>query len=276
MSVQDVWSPFAPCSPEETAQFLNRALGKGKGDDERTIRAANAAVGHMEARCRRRLVYRTYRDAADVASCTVTIGDADVTGTGFTAGAKDGDSVTGTGLQPGSRVASVTSNTALVLDRPALTTGTVTLTFGSERMQLDGSGKSGLYLPERPVHEVYDAAYLDDAGQETALDLTGQRLDRETGYLLLPNDTFPEGELNILVGCAAGYREPSATVRGNFTEWNALQRLFLRLAQVYFQDEEQQPGRIVDRKILQGGGTIPDFRLPDDIRMLIAQFERLW
>lgn len=276
MSVQDVWSPFAPCSPEETAQFLNRALGSGNGDDEKVTRAGNAAVGHMETRCRRRLVYRTYRDAVEVASCTVAVGDADVTGTGFTAGAKAGDAVTGTGLQPGSRVASVTDNTAIVLDRPALAAGTVTLTFGSERMQIDGSGKSGLYLPERPVHEVYEAAYLDDAGQETALDLTGQRLDQETGYLLLPNDTFPEGELNILVGCAAGYREPSATVRGNFTEWNALQRLFLRLAQVYFQDEEQQPGRIVDRKILQGGGSIPDFRLPDDIRYLIAQFERLW
>lgn len=274
--MRDVWTPFAPCSLEELSAYLQRAIGEGTGDPERVIRAGNHAVGHMELRTRRRLVSRTYREAVAVTSCTTTVDTLGVTGTGFSTYAKAGDEVVGVGLQPGTRVASVTSNTAIVLNRPATATGTVTLTFGSEPLQVDGTGKDYIYVPERPVQEIYGASYLDDSGAETALDTTGYRIERDTGRLVLPNDAFPEGDLNVLLEVSAGYAEPSATVRGDFGAWMALQHLFLRLAQVYFQDEQTMPGRVVDRKVLQAGGTIPDFRLPQDIQDLLVQFERRW
>lgn len=270
-----ILTPFFPCEWAELLAYLNRAVGAGEGDSERVIRAANHAAGYAERRTNRRLTARVYRAAAAIASCATTISDTDVTGTGFTAGVKALDEVTGVGLQPGTRVASVTSNTALVLDRPALATGTVSLTFGSERLAVDGSGSQVLMCPEYPVQELYSAAYLDSDGTETALDTTAYRIGR-TGRIYFPNDTFPEGELNILIGCRAGYQEPSATYRGDFNDWQAIQHMHLRLAQVFFQDEASQPGRIVDRSIAQFSANVPDFKLPADIEELLAQFKRLW
>lgn len=274
--MRDVWTPYAPCSLAELTEYLQRSAGEGDGDSGRAIRAGNHAVGHMELRTGRRLVMRTYRGADAVASCTTTIDTLAVTGSGFSTYAKAGDDVVGTALQPGSRVASVTSDTALTLDRPATATGTVTLTFGSEPLAVDGTGASHVFVPERPVRALYAASYLDASGAETALDTTGYRLDRHTGRLVLPNDVFPEGDLNVRLEVSAGYTEPSATERGDFSEWMALQHLFLRLAQIYFQDEQTMPGRVVDRKILQSGGTIPDFRMPQDVQDLLAQFARRW
>jgi hypothetical protein len=274
--VKDVLTPFFPGSLGELLAFLQREEGAKPGDLERVIRAGNHAASHAEMRTRRKLVVRTYRTAVDVASCTVTINSKAATGTGFTAAVKAFDEVVGVGLQPGSRVASVTSNTALVLDREAYTTGTVTLTFGSEKLQVSGDGTASAIIPEYPVAEIYSAGYLDEDGTETAIDTTGYRLGKASGRLVLTNDTFPDGDMNILVACRAGYQEPSATERGHMTEWLALQRLGMRLAQVFYQDEANMSGRVVDRSLSQVSTQIPDFRLPQDIEDLLAQFARVW
>ena len=275
--MKDILTPFFPGSWEELLAYLNREVGAKAGDNERIIRAANHAVAYAEQRTSRNLVARTYREAVAIAACVVTADSTAVTGTGFTAGVKAFDEVVGAGLQPGSRVASVTSNTALVLDRKAETAGNpVTLTFGSERLRVDGSGTGTIHVPEYPVQELYDAVTVDEDGTETAIDTTGYRLGKETGRLVIMNDSFPEGDLNILIGCRAGYQEPSATARGDFSKWTALQHLCFRLAQVYFQDEAAQPGRIVDRSIAQVSANIPDFTMPRDIQDLLASFARLW
>ncbi len=274
--MKDALTPFFPATWEETLAYLNRETGAKEGDAERIIRAANHAVAYAERRTSRKLVARTYRDAVSIASCSVTTSSKAVTGAGFTAGVKAHDEVVGVGLKPGTRVASVTSNTALVLTKQAETTGTVTLTFGSERIAVSGEGTQSLTVTQYPVQELYSAAYLDGVGNETPIDTTGVRIAKQTGRIYLPNDAFPEGELNILIGCLAGYLEPSATVRGDWSDWTALQHLCLRLTQVFFQDEASQPGRVVDRSLAQVSANLPDFRMPADIEELLAQFKRLW
>lgn len=273
--MRDIFTPFAPISLEELQAYLHRESGATDADKARIVRSGNHALGHMERDTRRRLVARTYRTAAAVASCVLATGDVAVTGSGFTS-LYAGDAVVGVGLQPGTQVASIESASALTLDRAAEVGGTVTLTFGSERFAVDGNATDTIQFPEYPVSAVYSVASLDGSGNETAIDTTSYRLEKHTGRLHLPNSRFPAGTLNILIACKAGYEEPTATNRGDFTEWMDLQRLFCRLSQVYFQDEDQQPGRVVDKKLIQSGGTIPDFRLPQDIRDLLNDFRRLW
>lgn len=275
--MKDVFTPFFPGSLAELLDYLQLSEASKAGDLERAIRAGNGAAAVMETLTNRRLVARTYRTAESVASCVVTIDSTAVTGSGFTAGVKALDEVVGVGIQPGSRVASVTSNTALVLDREATATGTVALTFGSEPLVTNGTGTEAIYIPEYPAQELYGAVSVDSDGTETALDTTGYRIGTRTGRLILPNDVFPEGDLNIRLSVMAGYREPSATVRGDFTDWTALQKSGFRAAQCFFQDEATRAGRIVDRTLGGVSSQLPDFRLPQDIVDDILQhFRRLW
>lgn len=64
-----------------------------------------------------------------VASCTTTSGSATVTTTASFADVRVGDPVTGTGIDPGTTVATKSSNTSITLSAPATASGTVTLTF---------------------------------------------------------------------------------------------------------------------------------------------------
>lgn len=273
--MKDVFTPFFPCSLAELTEYLQRVKVQEDVDPARIIRAGNHAIAYAENRTARRLVARTYREPVSIASCVVTAADATVTGAGFD-DLYVGDEVVGSGLDIGSRVASITSDAALELDRPALTTvDPATLTFGSARLRVDGTGSTRLQIPEWPVQALYSAVWVDSDGTETALDLTGYRLESATGSLILPNDTFPEGEMNVLVACEAGYREPTATRRGDFAKWTALQRVCLRLAQVFFQDEQRNPGRIVDRSLGQVTSQLPSFKVPDDIESELEQFMRV-
>lgn len=274
--MKDELTPFFPCTWEETLAYLNRETGAKAGDVARVIRAANHAAGYAERRTRRNLVARTYRAPVSIASCVVTSASATVTGSGFTAGVKVLDEVVGAGLKPGTRVASVESNTSLTLSKLAESGATLTLAFGSARLAVDGNGGQTISVPEYPVHDLYSAAYLDDAGAETAMDITGHRLAKVAGRLYLPNDSFPEGAQNVLLGCLAGYVEPSATVRGDWSDWTTIQHLYLRLTQVFFQDEANQPGRVVDKSIGQVSANLPDFRMPGDIEDMLQHYARLW
>lgn len=275
--MKDVWTPYFPGSLAELTAFLGREEGQKPGDLERIIRAGNHAIAAIEAIVSRRLVVRNYRDAVAVSSCTVTAGDATVTGSGFSTYAKASDEAIGTGLQPGSRVASITSDSSLELDREAETTGTVTVSFGSERIRMDGDGTTALQFQEYPVQEVYSIASVDAAGTETAIDLSGARLSKEVGRYVLTNDVFPEGTLNLLVAFRAGYIEPTATDRGDFSKWTALQRVAFRAAACYFADEASQAGRVVDRSLGSVTTQLPSFKLPDDIVQDVLQhFRRLW
>lgn len=271
-------APYGFLSEDQILSALRRP-GASSADEEVPAieRAVNRALSEMETYTGRRLACRTYRDAVAITGCTLTANSTAVTGSGFTAGAKAGDAVLGSHLQPGTTVASVTSNTALVLSVPAAAAssgGGDTLTFGSERLQIDGSAneRHEIWIPETPVQEVYSAAWLDQNGGETGFTITGARLEKSIGRYILPNDWVPPDAQAILIACRAGYVQPTATERGNPSEWTALAGIQIRLAQVFFDDERRNPGRALSRQLVSVGSTIPGFLLPDDIKQSLAPF----
>lgn len=269
----EVLSPYALTTRERAIAYMKREGGATDGDIERIVEAVNAATGWMEMRTTRKLAARVYRRTATIASCVVGATGA-VTGTGFLS-LYALDDVVGTGLMAGTRVASIPSNTALTLDRAPETAGTVSLTFGSEPLVADGTGSARIYIPEFPVSTVIAAYYLDDNGDRTALTLTGARLDKETGLYVLTADGWPSGERNIEIECIAGYRLPSGTALGAWGEWKTLERICLRAAQVFFQDEHNAVGRVVNKSLLQAGVQMPDFGMPADIEDAIKPFVRM-
>jgi hypothetical protein len=266
-------TPYALTTRERAIAYMKREAGATDGDTERVIEAVNSAVGWMEMRTTRKLAARVYRRTATLASCVLGTTTA-VSGTGFSA-LYALDDVVGTGCAAGTRVASITSNVALVLDRLPETAGTVSLTFGSEPLVADGTGTERLYIPEYPVSSVIAAYYLDENGDRTALTLTGARLDKETGLYVLTADGWPSGERNIEIECIAGYRLPSGTSLGHWGEWKSLERICLRAAQVFFQDEHNAVGRVVNKSLLQAGVQMPDFGMPADIEDAIKPFVRM-
>lgn len=277
-------SPYAFGDLDEITAYTKRnTTGTLEVEIPRLVDAANAAVAWMESEGEgsgRRLSARTYRDAAAIASCGVTLDSTAVTGSGFTAGAKALDDVLGTSLSPGTRVASVTSDSALVLTKPATGTATISLTFGSEALYVDGRGGHQITLPEFPAIEVYSVGWVDDTdGTVTALDLTGARFIDQQGdrrEYLIPAEAVPEGEGNIKVQYAAGYRRPSATSRGDWSDWNGLKRIFMRATLVLFQDWNRNAGRIVSENLAQQGINIGGWSMPKDLRDAIETYRRRW
>lgn len=275
-------TPYGFAELDEVRAYLKR---EGAATPELTIPrivdSANQAVAWMESDegAGRALAARTYRTAASIASCVLTADSTAVTGAGFTAGAKALDDVLNASLAPGTRVASVTSDSALVLSKPALAAnGAATLVFGSAPMLADGHGGYEVHLPEYPVAEVYGVKWIDDTtGDLTALDTTAYRfLDPDRRLLRLPNDAMPKGQQNVQVECLAGYRQPSATSLGDWAHWNALRRIQLRAALVIFQDWSRNAGRIVSEQLAQQGVNIGSWSMPEDIVRSIKAYRRLW
>jgi hypothetical protein len=271
-------SPYAPTTLEEAEAFLKRAPA-ATAERPQVIEALNSAVAWMEGPkgANRRLVARTYRDPVTLAACTLAADSRTVTGTGFSAGVKAFDDVVGVGLSPGSRVESIESNTSLTLNLAATATvaGTASLTFGSAPLLENGTGKRMLYVSERPPIAVYGARWVADDGAETAIDVTGARLDPAAGLVILTADYFPRGEGNVEIDCAAGYRQGTATTRGD-PEWHDLQRICHRLAQCYFQDWAAALGRVADKSLGSANFRFTDFDPPKDVTEGIVAYRRLW
>lgn len=267
-------SPYALTTIDTALAHLERKEGSEDDADDRIRRAVNWATHEMERFTKRRLAARTYRSTT-VISCTSTANSKTLGGTGFVTSLKALDDVVGTPLSAGSRVASITSAVALELNVPAVSAATFNATFGSERLRMDGTGEAVLWLPERPVIEVYAAAYVDDDGTETALDLTGARLVRETGEYRIPYDTAPKGDGNILVSCAAGYRQATATSLGD-DDWYDLEHWCLRLTEIYFKDSLQRRGRETSGAIMSESSGVPHFKMPEDAAAGLARYVRHW
>ena len=269
-------SPYAPTTLEEAEAFLKRTPAKIE-DRGQVIDAVNAAVGWMEGKngANRRLVARTYRDPVTFAG--LLDGTALVTGILIGAAAKVYDDVVGEGLAPGSRVEAIASTqNSLTLNSAATVSGSSSLSFGSAPLQIDGEGSRTFYLGEWPIVAVYSARSLDSEGTASALDLTGLRLERETGRVILMNDSAPLGLMNLEVEAACGYRRPTATERGDPSDWGALQRICHRLCQCYFQDWANAVGRVADKSLGSANFRFVDFEPPKDVLDGIAAYRRLW
>lgn len=255
--------------------YINRNEGSEEGVDEWVVVALNGAVGKMEQKVGRKLRARTYRNPVTI-SCTATTDDQTLTAAAGLSALKTLDDSMGTLLAGGSRIDSITSDVALELSRKATGAGAVSVVFGSEPLLLDGDGSSTIFIPERPVVEVYSASWIDTDGTREALDLTGARLDKHTGRYRLPNDSFPDGDLNIEIECKAGILPPSITARSDHEEWNHVEQLCLRLCQVMFQDFMQQAGRVGDTNILQFTQHVSSFELPADIAEGLEEMVQPW
>lgn len=277
----DYLTPYAFASEQRLLAYLKREGGSpGVGDSAEAriavIGAGNAAAGWLEAYTGRRLAARTYRTAVSLGSCTVAANGLSVSGADFTTNAKALDDLVAPSLlAPGTRIASIASATALTLSRKA-EAGSAVLTAGSEGLLFDGTGETLARLPEYPVSAVYSLAYLDADGTATDIDTTGARLDGRTGFYQLTQDALPLGSLNVRVEMRAGYEEPTGATRGHAAEWGALERIFLRVAKIFFEDERLRGGRIVSESVGQVSASLPDFKMPADITEALVPFVRHW
>lgn len=268
-----VLSPYALVTNRTKALAL---LGRAAGDaeEDRAIDAWNWVTGAMERETGRRLCVRSYRNPATI-SCGSTLSSTTLTGSGFTA-LKVWDDVVGTRIAPGTRIASIESATSLTLSLAALTTGTVSATFGSAPLTISGDGTGDVWVPEYPLNAVYSVSSVDDNAVRTALSLTGARiLSAETGQYHLTQAVMPSGAQNIEVECQAGYRPPTSADLGH-PEWDDLERLATRLAIIAFQDQSRLIGRVVSEQLTGVGMTMPGFDIPADIRAGLRRYARLW
>lgn len=268
-------SPYAPTTFEIASAYLQRKEGARPDDVDRIVRAVNDAVAWMERRTNRALVARTYRTPVVIA-CTGADAASTLTGTGFTTNVKTLDDVVGAaGLGLGSRVLSIESAVGLTLTEKLTANVAANLSFGSEPLRQSGGGEAALYLVERPLVELYSVTSLAGDDDEE-IDVTDARIEKSVGLVQLADGAFPLGDLNLLIECKAGYVQPSSTVRGDWSDWGALQHICHRAAQVFFKDEVDSPGRLTSKQVLQAGGNMPGFEMPEDIEQAIRPFVRQW
>lgn len=235
-------------------------------------RAFGRAISWMENRTGRRLACRTYRDAVTLTGTAANDALALTLASGTVYA---GDDVVGAGMQPGTIVDAVSGLSVTLSKKTTAQIASGSLTFGSERLQWSGHGPGDeVYFPETPVKAIYSLGWLDGAGQETAIDTTGARLDRATGLYFLPNGGIPQDPLAIIGAFRAGYERPTATSRGDSADWYALQGLQIRIAQIFFDDERRNPGRPTGRSLGALGANMPSFKMPDDVKESIAPYVR--
>jgi hypothetical protein len=268
------YSPHSFISPEQLQARIKRGNGAEDDVEQRLVDAVNAAALWVDGYTRRKLKARNHRSTVTIA-CSASSGSATVTGTGFSAQVEAGDDMAGAGLEVGSQVSSIESNSSLTANRKttAALSG-VDVTFGSEPLRLSGDGTSELYLTERPLVELFSLFY-DVAGTLTAIDTTGARFEYDIGRIVLANDIFPKGTLNIVANARCGYAQPTATSLGSW-QYAQLEQAALRCAEVFYLDAVQVRGRSQD---FSAGGVSASFDstdMPKDVLTLLAPFVRRW
>lgn len=262
-------SPNALITPQELRSHVRRA---STADEEALNVAANWTTAILESRTRRRLRERVYFFPFNIA-CTTTNESPNIGGTTFNSKLKVGLDAFGSGLGFGSRVKTITSDTAAALTEKATATGSPTITFGTVCLYADVDGSTEILLQEHPCQEVYSVKSRDRDGLKTDVDLTGISIDNEAGIIALPYGALPCGLRNIEVECRAGYRPRSETDPGH-EEWSELFGLALGVAEVLFQRHSKALGAAVETM----GGTekvkIPEVELPVILESTLKMFER--
>lgn len=275
------YSPYSFISPEQLQPRIKRA-GHAEDDvEQRLVDAVNGATLWMERFTRRRLRARNYRTPVTIA-CSASSGSTTLSGTGFSTLVEDGDDAVGIGLEVGSQVVDVGG---LTLNRAttAALSGTA-VTFGSAPIRISGgdggAGRFGggsvseIYLPEYPLVTLY-SVYYDIAGTLTAIDTSGASYDDELGRIVLANDRFPSGRLNIVVNARVGYDEPIATSLGHWS-WAALESAAMRVAEVLYLDALQVRGRSDHFSAGPVSTSFSQLDMPKDVLAMLAPFVRRW
>lgn len=272
-------TPYAFVGVERLRAHLKRLSGGSEADvEDRCAKAINAATAWLELRTNRRLRGRNHRTTVTVTDCILSDGNAGVltAGGSFSTGLA-GDPVVGVGVAPGALVEEIVdaSNMTMTVVAAGVSDEHVTLTLGSQPLYAFGYGDSVVYAPERPLTTLWSAYARDTDGSWVALDITGAIIEETTGRIELPNDSFEKGISNIRIECRAGYEMPGTSRRGH-PEWDALERLTLRLAEIFYDDDLKLRGRTTDQSIGATSSRVPDFAMPADIERAVRPFVRRW
>jgi hypothetical protein len=153
--------------------------------------------------------------------------------------------------------------------------GFTTLTFGSRPMTVDGQGGNVIYANQHPLVELFAAYYRNADGTRTALDITDAQYEYETGRIVLTNDSFPAGLMNIDLECRCGYVEPSGTDLGH-PDWYALEALAYRVAEIFYGDGINLRGRSTDVSAGGVSASMLDVSMPQDVLVGVHRFRRMW
>lgn len=269
----DFLTPYAFITPEALQARLGRIEGDEGDGEARRRDAINALDGWFAKRTARRLRARNYRPSGTIVASAAA--DSTTCTTSSTASLVAGDEFRGVGVRPGSVVESITNATTFVLSRPTTAAlSSVTCTYGSRALTVDGDGTNELQVPEYPIVEVFGIYALDGEGARTALDVTGARIEYRTGMVYLPNDTVPTGTRNIEIDCRAGYEHPDDG--GEWESWSALEALSLRVGEIFYSDGNELRGRIQQSSMGSGSSSTVTEEMPADVEQAIARFVRLW
>jgi hypothetical protein len=272
-------SPYALVTYEQAERYLRRHMA-GETDAEYWIRSAiNWVTGEFERETGRDLIVRTYRTAV-TQTCTLTSGSESIT-VASGAALKEFDDVSGTGIADGSRIYGISGNT-VTLTRQATAGGSQSITFGSAPVSVTATrqpyaGSSfQAFAGKFPIQSVYSVGFVDNAGVLTAFDLTGMRIDKGTGKIILPNGYYPCGDLDVQIELMAGIMPSKAGTSRGFDGWSELSRGALRAIEVLYQDYRDMVGRGGTTGAGGFSRTVSSFEWPADVQSVIRKFTESW
>lgn len=272
-------SPYALTTVARLKSHLSRSTVGESDVTDRCIGAINSATAWMERRTGRKLKARNWRTAVNT-QVTTTSDDATLD-LGTPSDVKEGDDIRlasgeSACIPAGTQIDSIDTSlgTAEMTNAATASVSQASCYVGSQPLRFDGNGSSVIYLPEWPLVTLWYAYEVDSAGNRTALNITSARLDEMGGRLELPYDVFPEGEQNIELECRAGYQDSTAYRLGHSVEWAALERLCLRIAEIFYSDDLSLRGRNSDISMGGVSSRVNEFDMPADVREAIWPFVR--
>jgi len=273
-------TPHSFITTEGLQARLKRPNGAEDDIEQRLLDAVNNATHWLEMVTRRALKARNHRTAVTIVCSTVAVDDATLGGVGFTTSAEVGDDIVDPhatpGVAAGSQVLSITSGVLLEMTLPAIAVvESHSMSFGSRPLVFSGDGTNEAYLTQRPIVEVFSLYSVDTSGTQTALDMTGARYDYNAGRIVLGNDVFPKGVLNIVANVRAGYEQPTSGRVGH-PEWYSLEQLAYRAAEVFFTDALHIRGRAEDVTVSSLSARVGVTPMPSDLIAGIQPFVRRW
>ena len=272
-------SPYALVAEDKARAFVHRDQAGERGLEDWIPSCINAATAKLEAHCGRHLAARVWRNPVTL-SCTTTADSETVTGASVGAQVKVLDDVSGVGIRQGTRVASITNPTTLVLTKKATAPGTVDLTFGSRVIKERGDGDPVLHIHEAPIEtlaDIYSIKRRGLSGVLETIDLADADLRSEAGpgiaRLELASGVWGK-DSRYEIECRAGY---PAAGSGAGLQWESAQLEWaaLRMVQVMWQDFATAAGRTGSLDLMQAVQRFESFRLPDDIRADLAPYRRI-
>ena len=267
MAKEDVaLRPWALTDTETARDYLKFRDGT---NDLMVTRLVNYATAALERRARRNLASRPYTSPVTVAGCTTVSGSKTLITSNSFAAVRVGMYVAVAGVPAGAFVKSVESATSLTLSAQATASAAaLSVTFSSDGpLVLSGFAEQDLLIPEGPITELIGVRSRDSDGNLTALDIAGARVRGR--FVLLANEAFPDGDLNLVLECVAGYA-PGIHDR----ELDDLESLCLRLVQVMWQDHNDQVGRGSAVTVQGAAIQFIDAAMPKDIAAGVDAYRR--